>query len=188
MSKSQPKAIHFGAGNIGRGFIGPLLVDSGFHVVFADVNKEVIQKLNDQDSYDVLILDEDEEYHNSVSNVSGVVSTSDDVIREFGDPAVDLITTAVGPTILEKIAVTIAKGLHARREANGGPLNIIACENMVNQTSLLRDYVFANLSDEDKAWVGWTPSSLGSTLGGEYVVVGVEGSLRGYPDFGARDV
>ncbi|TBU36416.1 mannitol-1-phosphate 5-dehydrogenase [Dichomitus squalens] len=153
MSTPQHKAIHFGAGNIGRGFIGPLLVDSGYHVVFTDVNKEVIQQLNDQDSYDVLILDEDEEYHNSVSNVSGVVSTSYDVIHEFADSTVDLVTTAVGPTILEKIAATIAKGLHARREAKGGPLNIIACENMVNQTSLLRDHVFSNLPEEDKAWV-----------------------------------
>ena len=79
------KAIHFGAGNIGRGFIGPLLVDSGYHVIFADVNKEIIQKLNELDSYDVVILDEEEEYRNSVSGVSGVVSTSPDIINEFAE-------------------------------------------------------------------------------------------------------
>ncbi|KAI0712540.1 mannitol dehydrogenase domain-containing protein [Earliella scabrosa] len=148
----ERKAIHFGAGNIGRGFIGPLLVESGYHVVFADVDKDIIQKLNEQDSYNVLILD-DEEYRNPVSDISGVISTSPDIIREFTNPAVDLVTTAVGPTVLEKIAATIAKGLHARREANTGPMNIIACENMINQTTLLRNYVFDHLSDEDKAWV-----------------------------------
>ncbi len=92
-------------------------------------------------------------HHSSVSNVSGLVSTSDDVVQEFADPAVDLVTTAVGPTILEKIAVTIANGLRARRKANGAPLNIIACENVINQTTLLREHVFKTLSDEDKAWV-----------------------------------
>ncbi|KAI0632449.1 mannitol dehydrogenase domain-containing protein [Trametes polyzona] len=153
MSQPEKKAIHFGAGNIGRGFIGPLLVDSGYHVVFADVNKDVIERLNNQDSYNVLVLDEDEEQRNTVSDVSGVVSTSEEVLRAFADPAVDLVTTAVGPAILEKIAETIAQGLHARHEANAGPLNIIACENMVNQTTTLRKHVFAALAEEDKHWV-----------------------------------
>ncbi|KAL7280166.1 hypothetical protein ACG7TL_006585 [Trametes sanguinea] len=153
MSQPERKAIHFGAGNIGRGFIGPLLVDSGYHVVFADVNKDIIQKLNEQNSYEVLILDEESEQRASVSDVSGVVSTSDDIVQVFADPAVDLVTTAVGPQILEKIAVTIAQGLHARREADAGPLNIIACENMINQTTTLRNHVYEHLADDDKEWV-----------------------------------
>ncbi|KAI0373762.1 mannitol dehydrogenase domain-containing protein [Pilatotrama ljubarskyi] len=160
MSQPERKAIHFGAGNIGRGFIGPLLVDSGYHVVFADVNKDIIQRLNEADSYNVLILDEDEDQVTSVSDVSGVVSTSDDIVRAFADPAVDLVTTAVGPAVLERIAGTIAAGLRARREAAAGdgavgPLNVIACENMVNQTTTLRNHVLAALADyaETRAWV-----------------------------------
>ena len=186
MTISNFKAIHFGAGNIGRGFIGPLLVESGYHVVFADVDKDIIHLLNARDSYDVLVLDENQVHYNSVSNVSGLVSTSDDVIQEFADPAVDLITTAVGPTILEKVAVTIAKGLQARRKAGGAPLNVIACENIINQTTLLREHVFKTLSDEDKAWVdekvGFADCSV------DRIVPPYESDGRGSPlDVGVED-
>ena len=104
MTISQFKAIHFGAGNIGRGLIGPLLVESGYHAVFASVEKDIVHLLSARDSYNVLVLHEDEVYNNSVSNVSGINTTSDECIRAFADPTVDLVTTAVGPTILEGIA------------------------------------------------------------------------------------
>ena len=149
---SQPRAIHFGAGNIGRGFIGPLLVESGYHVVFVDVDRNIIDALNELDSYKVHIIgDQKRPIH--VSSFSGVLSHSDDVIREFSNPATRIVTTAVGPNILGRIAPTIAKGLQARRKADAGPLNVIACENMVRQTAELSRNIFPHLSPEEQSWV-----------------------------------
>jgi len=152
MTISKPKALHFGAGNIGRGFIGPLLIESDYHVVFVDIDKDIIDELNEQTSYHVHIIGS-EGRSRHISSFSGVLSHSDDVIHELADPSVRIVTTAVGVGVLAKLSSTIARGLQARRKADAGPLNIIACENMVRQTTELSRWVDQHLSPEDKPWV-----------------------------------
>lgn len=140
------KALHFGAGNIGRGFIGKLLADSGIQVIFADVNDHVIEQLKTQRAYPVKIVGDRLNVIETVSNVTGVNSKNEaDIIACFTE--VNLVTTAVGPNVLKIISSTIAKGLSARfRAGNTRPLNIIACENMVRGTSFLKDNVFSYLT------------------------------------------
>ncbi|EOC1474569.1 mannitol-1-phosphate 5-dehydrogenase [Cronobacter turicensis] len=145
------KALHFGAGNIGRGFIGKLLADAGIDLTFADVNQTVLDALNARHSYQVRVVGEQEQT-DTVSGVDAVNSTSDDVVTLIA--TVDLVTTAVGPVVLERIAPAVAKGLALRKaQGNERPLNIIACENMVRGTSQLKTHVFNALAESDKAWV-----------------------------------
>ena len=145
------KALHFGAGNIGRGFIGKLLADAGIELVFADVNQVVLDALNARHEYPVHVVGEQAKVE-IVTGVSAVNSTSDDIVTLIAE--VDIVTTAVGPQILERIAGSVAQGL-AKRSDNGNvrPLNIIACENMVRGTTQLKGHVLNAVADEDKAWV-----------------------------------
>ncbi|KAJ7148390.1 mannitol-1-phosphate 5-dehydrogenase [Mycena crocata] len=153
----KPRAIHFGAGNIGRGFIAPLLSKSGYHVVFTDVDKDLIDTINEEKSYGVHILDTNgaengEKQVEEIIHVKGVVSTTDDLIREIEHSKLKVITTAVGLPILDKIAPTLAKGIKARRAAGGGTINIIACENAIGATAQLAEKVYAHLDKEDAAY------------------------------------
>jgi mannitol-1-phosphate 5-dehydrogenase len=143
------KAIQFGAGNIGRGFIGALLANAGYHVVFADVNEQMINALNEQKSYNIHILDLEKSVQ-TITNVSGCMSNGSEIIDEIA--TAEIITTAVGPNVLKFIAPTIAQGIEARRNAGAGALNIIACENMVGATSHLQEQVESHLSAEGKAY------------------------------------
>lgn len=140
-------ALHFGAGNIGRGFIGKLLSDSNIHVTFADINDEIISLLNQQGYYSVEIVGDTNKIER-VNNVSGINSKDENaLLKQF--TTTDLITTAVGPNVLKIIANTIAKGLEARFLAsNYKPLNIIACENMVRASSFLKEQVLSYLSPQ----------------------------------------
>ena len=156
------KAIQFGGGNIGRGFIGAVLEQAGYHVVFADVNATVIDKINEDHAYTVHVMDV-ECVEQKITNISGVNSTTPAGIDEIVEA--DLITTAVGVVILPRIAPSIAKGIAARRAAGiEKPLNIIACENAVRASSQLRDHVLSNLEGEDKEycqqWVGFPDCSV----------------------------
>ena len=141
------KAIQFGAGNIGRGFIGALLSKAGYHVVFADVNTEIINKINSDKKYTIHVMDticSEEE----ISNISGVISTSDEIYKEIVEA--EIITTAVGPGVLPRIAPTIAKGIALRKE-NGvkNYLNIIACENAIKASSQLEEEVKKYLTKDE---------------------------------------
>ena len=140
-------AVHFGAGNIGRGFIGQLLHESGYDIVFVDVRDDVVEALKTEGRYDVILADENER-HVPVDRVTALHSVRDaeEVTERLAEA--DLVTTAVGPSILPVIAPAVAQGLLERVRAGGTPVNVIACENMVGASQALRGYVMEHVPEE----------------------------------------
>ena len=141
------KALHFGGGNIGRGFIGKILAEAGNEVVFADINMTVIDRLNQDHGYTVHVVGEGVDQKETVTNVRGINSGDEAAVTaEISDAT--LVTTAVGPPVLEILAPLLARSLAARYRAGGAPLNIIACENMVRGSSFLKEKVLAAAGDD----------------------------------------
>ncbi|MCU1419819.1 MAG: mannitol-phosphate 5-dehydrogenase [Mycetocola sp.] len=143
------KAIHFGAGNIGRGFVGLLLHEAGYEVVFADVNADLIDALHEQSSYVVHEVGEGARDH-TVNNFRALNSSTktQDVVDEIA--SADVVTTAVGPNILRFIAPLIARALLARSD-DAAPLAVMACENAIGATDALRLEVEKSLPEENAA-------------------------------------
>ncbi len=141
------KAVHFGAGNIGRGFVGLLLHEAGYEVVFSDVAAPLVDAINAASEYTVHEVG-DGGRDLTVTGFRAVNSQSDPekVVAEIADA--DVVTTAVGPTILRFVAPHIVAALTAR-DAGLPPLQVMACENAINATHLLRDEVVAAAGD---AW------------------------------------
>ncbi|MER2000483.1 MAG: 2-dehydropantoate 2-reductase N-terminal domain-containing protein, partial [Lysinibacillus sp.] len=102
----QPKAVHFGAGNIGRGFIGLMLEKSGYDVTFVTRNEKKISELQSRNEYPVNLASQHKE-RIIVQNVTAVSSQNKSAVSKHISKA-NLITTAVGVNNLPKIASKIA--------------------------------------------------------------------------------
>ncbi len=140
-------ALNFGAGSIGRGFIGDLLHESGYEVVFADVNEEIIDMINENNCYYLFNIDSDRKLK-IIDNVSGVSIINDyqkvvDLIS-----TADIITTSVWANNLSKLAPVICEGLKMRFKNNGLKVNILACENALHNSQILRSEVLKYFEDE----------------------------------------
>ncbi|KAL4871918.1 hypothetical protein BDV12DRAFT_13529 [Aspergillus spectabilis] len=140
------KAIHFGGGNIGRGFVGEFLHEAGYEVVFVDVVDDLITSIQKTPSYDITEISEDGEKTKTITNYRALNSKSDEanVVKEIA--TADIVTCAVGPRILQFIAPVIAKGLDSRELSH--PLTVIACENAINATDTLRSHIEKKTSAE----------------------------------------
>ena len=141
------KAVHFGAGNIGRGFVGLLLHEGGYELVFSDVDAELVDALTDADSYTVYEAGAGGRDH-VVTGFRAVNSAADPQTLAEEVASAEMVTTAVGPTVLRFIAPHVVAGLR-ERAADAAPLQIMACENAIGATDTLRRHV------EDVAGEDW---------------------------------
>ncbi|MEO8261315.1 MAG: mannitol-1-phosphate 5-dehydrogenase [Pseudolysinimonas sp.] len=135
-------AVHFGAGNIGRGFVAQFLHESGYEVVFADVSDDLIGALQKQSSYLVHEIGEGAQDH-VVDGYRAINSRTHEAEVVEAIAAADLVTTAVGARILAFVAPVIAKGLKARPD-DARALTVIACENAIGGSDTLAGHVRQN--------------------------------------------
>lgn len=141
------KALHFGAGNIGRGFIGKTLSESGFNVVFSDLNQAIVSAINNKREYSVKTVGLDTYKITNIKNVTAINCNDSKIFEEI--VSVDLITTAVGVNALNNIAIIISKGIVLKiKKECVKPLNIIACENKIKASSFLKKAILEILPEK----------------------------------------
>lgn len=159
------KAVMYGAGNIGRGFIGQLFYMSGYETSFIDVNMDVVNRLNTDGSYPIYITKGDRYEEYRVKHVRGVDGRDVSAVAEAIAEA-DVAATAVGVNILRFIAAPFAEGVKLRHARGiNVPLNVIICENMIGADHYFAGLVKANLNDDEKEYfdkyIGLVEPSIG---------------------------
>lgn len=154
------KAVHFGAGKIGRGFIADLLHDTGYEIVFVDVNEKVNEELNKYHNYYLYIIEEDYK-RKEIDKVSALspITQADEVVDAIVEA--DLVTTAVLADNFPKIAGNLAKGLKKRLEAGKDKVNVIPCENALFCGDMLKKEIIATgiITEEELDQIAAVPNT-----------------------------
>lgn len=141
------KAVVFGGGNIGRGFLGQLLFESGFETVFVDINQPLLDELNARNRYPIKIVCNEYQKEITVENVRGVHSSQ--AAAEIADA--DILFTSAGVKVLPHIAPVIRQGLALRKSG----IDIVICENLMDADQYLKNLVQPNGN------VGFVEASVG---------------------------
>ena len=130
-----PLAVHFGAGNIGRGFIGALLQDAGYLVVFADVNQELIDSMKALGSYTLTELASvpKQKLYKDFQVLNSVTETQE--LTQLIAKA-EIVTASVGAKVLGRIAPVIEAGLNQRTSQD--KLVVMACENALGASEIIK--------------------------------------------------
>ena len=144
------KAVMYGAGNIGRGFIGALLSQAGYHVSFIDVAEPVIRALQENGRYPVRYVSTGGHEDVWVENVTAVDGRNPDAVAQ-AIAECDIMATAVGARVLEIIVPHIVRGLRRRWESGRAPLNILICENLMDAADVLRGMIIRLLTEQEAA-------------------------------------
>lgn len=157
------KFLMYGAGNIGRGFIGQVFSESGYEVTFLDINEKVIDALNRDGQYPVNIVSDAGNREITVKNVKGVLAKDNNVVAEEIFNA-DIMATALGVNVLKYVIKPLSLGIKRRIDAKK-PLNIIICENLIDANHYIKDLVLKELpvsyaKDFDK-YIGLVEASIG---------------------------
>ncbi len=142
------QAVIFGAGNIGRGFIGQLFSESGYFVTFVDVNQPLIDAINQAGSYPIHLVDNTTTETVVIDSVRAISASGSQAVADAIATA-EIGATAVGVNVLPHIAPAIAQGIIEREtRLNQSPLNLIVCENLKGAANHLRSLVLAELPNQ----------------------------------------
>jgi mannitol-1-phosphate 5-dehydrogenase len=123
------KIVIFGAGRIGRSFIGQIFSRGGYDVVFVDIDHNLINLLNTHKCYNIIIKGEKDEILH-IHNIRGI--HFDDTAKILHELSSTTVTaTSVGQAALPSVIPVIAKSLQHRADSDRPqPLDIILAENM----------------------------------------------------------
>ncbi len=140
------KAVHFGAGNIGKGLIGVILSQSEFKITYIDADQKSVDLINKENGFPIQIIGENTI---NIDKVTALHVSEADAIQNVLIEA-DLITTSVGAANLVRVAPTLLLALLERSSQNLGSIDIIANENMINASTALKNEIYNLTTDTEK--------------------------------------
>lgn len=159
------RAVQFGAGNIGRGFMGQLFFEAGYHTTFVEYSKDLVATLNGQATYPLRLLDaySGSEIDMTITHYDAVTTAdTDGAAAAFAEA--EVIGTAVGVPNLGAIAPLVVAGIRRRMVGGKPPVDIYLCENIYGAGDKLKEAVFEILAGDEQAWAEQNVGFVGTSV------------------------
>lgn len=147
MTESTKKEILiWGAGRIGRGFIGDIFADSGYDLVFVDASQDLIDQLNQSRAYTVVrAASVDDIKRVKHDNFKAYHITQTEAIQAVLNE-INVIAVATFPKAFGAVGADLQKLILARRETQPeAPLDIILCTNLVHAGPAFTEALYEGL-------------------------------------------
>ncbi len=158
------RAVMYGAGNIGRGFIGPVFERGGYFVQYVDVNRELVDALNARGTYPLRVIRDQAHEDQPVGHFEAIDGKDAGKVAEAIASA-DIMATALGAKILPLIAPVLAEGIRRRFARTDKTLDIIVCENLMDANLVLAGLIKSHMTPEEQQLfdqrVGLVEASIG---------------------------
>ncbi|MFW5757863.1 MAG: mannitol-1-phosphate 5-dehydrogenase [Bacteroidota bacterium] len=139
MQNNEKSIVIFGAGKIGRSFIGQVFGKAGYQIIFIDINTSIIELLNQKRKYKIVIKSNAGDSSLYIDNLKGIDLSDQEKVAEAVSNA-HLVSLSVGQQGLPSAIPLLAEGLQRRRKVHGEwPLDIIIAENMRNTDAFIKN-------------------------------------------------
>ena len=147
MASATKTFVQFGAGNIGRSFIGRLFAEAGYQVVFIDVDSRLVSLLNERRSYPVVVKQNDRpDQVRLIGGVSAIDGRDREAVIDVLTQA-DGMATSVGQRGLQAVLPLLAAALELRAANKAPPLDLIIAENLRSGAAWFRQNLRPLLSE-----------------------------------------
>ena len=151
---STDKIVIWGAGKIGRGFIGDLFFQAGYQITFIDADKKLTESLGAQGFYTVFNLRSETDQEKKLIDHFSILHYEENERVQAALNSTQLMAVVVFPLAFEDTAKRIAQHIEERRLKKDAPdLDIILCANIHHPEPRFRKLIDSFLSEEGKKYL-----------------------------------
>lgn len=147
------KLLIWGAGRIGRGFIGDLYNDAGYQLVLVDESQALVDQLNAQGKYSVFRASGENKQRIEITNFTALHTSQ---IKEIQAAINDceMMAVSVYPKHFESVARRIQAHLFKKRDSVGDrAFNLLLCTNLIHAGPKFQEHFLAEISETDKQYL-----------------------------------
>ncbi|NQZ66146.1 MAG: hypothetical protein HRT99_02960 [Mycoplasmatales bacterium] len=141
------KAVQIGAGNIGRGLNGYVLSKNNYDITFLDVSTDLIEKINKIKKYKVIQKGKNSKI-DEVLGYKGINIISENSLASQAIAESELVFISIGISNLHNLKRLFLDAIEKRMNLGiEKPLNIVAIENGINASNVLKNEIKPLLND-----------------------------------------